>query len=54
MQVITADGFELQFAVNALSPFQLTLELLPALEMAAPSPDNLRDLPDAQVWQAEL
>lgn len=36
-QVITADGFELQFAVNALSPFQLTLELLPALEAAAPS-----------------
>lgn len=36
-EVITGDGFELQFAVNALSQFQLTLELLPALEMAAPS-----------------
>ncbi|NND67628.1 MAG: SDR family oxidoreductase [Halioglobus sp.] len=36
-QVITEDGFELQFQVNALSQFQLTLELLPALSAAAPS-----------------
>lgn len=36
-EVITDDGFELQFAVNALSQFQLTLELVPALEVAAPS-----------------
>ncbi len=36
-QVITQDGFELQFQVNALSQFQLTLELLPALSAAAPS-----------------
>lgn len=36
-QIITADGFELQFAVNALSQLQLTLDLLPALEGAAPS-----------------
>lgn len=36
-QVITEDGFELQFQVNALSQFQLTLELLPALTDAAPS-----------------
>lgn len=36
-QVITDDGFELQFQVNALSQFQFTLELLPALAAAAPS-----------------
>lgn len=36
-EVITTDGFELQFAVNALSQLQLTLELLPALEAASPS-----------------
>lgn len=36
-EVITADGFELQFAVNALAQFQLTQALLPALESAAPS-----------------
>jgi len=36
-EVITDDGFEMQFAVNALSQLQLTLELLPALERAAPS-----------------
>jgi NAD(P)-dependent dehydrogenase (short-subunit alcohol dehydrogenase family) len=36
-EVITGDGYELQFAVNALAQFQLTLELLPALETAAPS-----------------
>ena len=36
-EVITKDGFELQFAVNALSQLQLTLELLPALEAASPS-----------------
>lgn len=36
-EVITADGFELQFAVNALAQFYLTLELLPSLEAAAPS-----------------
>ena len=36
-EVITEDGYELQFAVNALAQFELTLELLPALEAAAPS-----------------
>jgi NAD(P)-dependent dehydrogenase (short-subunit alcohol dehydrogenase family) len=36
-EVITADGYELQFAVNALAQFLLTLELLPTLESAAPS-----------------
>ena len=36
-EVITSDGYELQFAVNALAQFHLTLELLPALEAAAPS-----------------
>lgn len=36
-EVITKDGYELQFAVNALSQLQLTLELLPALEAASPS-----------------
>ena len=30
--VSTADGFELQFAVNHLAPFRLTYELLPLLE----------------------
>ncbi|GAB5451220.1 MAG: SDR family oxidoreductase [Halioglobus sp.] len=36
-EVITADGFELQFAVNALGQLQFTLDLLPALEAAAPA-----------------
>jgi NAD(P)-dependent dehydrogenase (short-subunit alcohol dehydrogenase family) len=36
-EVITQDGYELQFAVNNLAQFLLTLELLPALEAAAPS-----------------
>jgi len=36
-EVITEDGFELQFAVNNLAQFLLTMELLPALETAAPS-----------------
>jgi NAD(P)-dependent dehydrogenase (short-subunit alcohol dehydrogenase family) len=36
--LITEDGYELQFAVNALAQFLLTLELLPPLESAAPSP----------------
>ncbi len=36
-EVITEDGFELQFAVNALAQMQFTLALLPALESAAPS-----------------
>ena len=29
--------FELQFAVNCLAPFLLTLQLMPALDAAAPS-----------------
>jgi len=36
-EVITDDGFELQFQVNALAQLQLSLELLPALSAAAPS-----------------
>ncbi|MCZ6829811.1 MAG: SDR family oxidoreductase [Gammaproteobacteria bacterium] len=36
-EVITEDGFELQFAVNNLAPFLLTLQLMPALEAAVPS-----------------
>lgn len=36
-QVITADGFESQFAINNLAQLLLTVELLPALEAAAPS-----------------
>ncbi len=36
-EVITEDGNELQFAVNALNQLQLTLALLPALKAAAPS-----------------
>ena len=36
-EVITEDGYELQFAVNALAQLLLTLELQPALEAAAPS-----------------
>ncbi len=36
-EVITDDGYELQFEVNALAQFELTLELLPELEAAAPS-----------------
>jgi NAD(P)-dependent dehydrogenase (short-subunit alcohol dehydrogenase family) len=36
-EVITGDGLELQFEVNALGQLLLTLELLPALQAAAPS-----------------
>jgi NAD(P)-dependent dehydrogenase (short-subunit alcohol dehydrogenase family) len=36
-ECITTDGFELQFAVNSLAQFLFTMELLPALEAAAPS-----------------
>lgn len=36
-EVITEDGFESQFAINNLSQLLLTVELLPALEAAAPS-----------------
>jgi NAD(P)-dependent dehydrogenase (short-subunit alcohol dehydrogenase family) len=36
-QVITEDGFESQFAINNLAQLLLTVELLPALEAAAPS-----------------
>lgn len=36
-EVITEDGYELQFAVNNLAQFLFTLELLPVLEAAAPS-----------------
>jgi NAD(P)-dependent dehydrogenase (short-subunit alcohol dehydrogenase family) len=36
-QIITEDGFEMQFAVNNLAPFLLTMELLPVLEAGAPS-----------------
>ncbi|MFT4518107.1 MAG: NAD(P)-dependent dehydrogenase (short-subunit alcohol dehydrogenase family) [Halioglobus sp.] len=36
-EVITKDGYELQFAVNALAQFLFTRELLPALEAASPS-----------------
>lgn len=36
-EVLTTDGYELQFAVNALVQFQLTQSLVPALEAAAPS-----------------
>jgi retinol dehydrogenase-12 len=36
-EVITPDGFELQFAVNNLAQMLLTLELVPVLKAAAPS-----------------
>jgi retinol dehydrogenase-12 len=36
-EVITEDGFELQFAVNNLAQMLLTLELVPALKAAAPA-----------------
>ncbi len=36
-EVITDDGFELQFEVNALAQLGLTLALMPALESAAPA-----------------
>jgi NAD(P)-dependent dehydrogenase (short-subunit alcohol dehydrogenase family) len=36
-EVMTDDGFELQFQVNALAQLQFSLDLLPALEAAAPS-----------------
>ena len=34
---VSADGYELRFAVNYLAPFLLTLELLPLLEASAPA-----------------
>lgn len=36
-EVITEDGYELQFQVNALAQLQFTQALVPALEAAAPS-----------------
>jgi NAD(P)-dependent dehydrogenase (short-subunit alcohol dehydrogenase family) len=36
-EIITEDGYELQFAVNALAQFLFTRQLLPSLEAAAPS-----------------
>jgi NAD(P)-dependent dehydrogenase (short-subunit alcohol dehydrogenase family) len=36
-EVITKDGFELQFGVNALAQFLFTRELLPVLEASAPA-----------------
>ncbi len=36
-EVITEDGYESQFAVNNLAQLLFTVELLPALEAAAPS-----------------
>ncbi len=36
-EVTTADGVELNFAVNHLAPFLLTRELLPLLEASAPA-----------------
>jgi retinol dehydrogenase-12 len=36
-EIITDDGFELQFEVNALAQFQFALQMLPLLELAAPS-----------------
>jgi NAD(P)-dependent dehydrogenase (short-subunit alcohol dehydrogenase family) len=34
---VSADGYELRFAVNYLAPFLLTLELLPLIEGSAPA-----------------
>src|SRR5215216_2541533 len=34
---LSADGYELRFAVNYLSPFLLTTRLLPLLQKSAPS-----------------
>lgn len=34
---LTSDGAELDFAVNVIAPYTLTMELLPALEAARPS-----------------
>jgi NAD(P)-dependent dehydrogenase (short-subunit alcohol dehydrogenase family) len=34
---LSADGYELRFAVNYLAPFLLTLELLPLVEASAPA-----------------
>lgn len=36
-RTLSADGFELTFAVNHLAPFLFTLEMLPLLEAGAPS-----------------
>jgi NAD(P)-dependent dehydrogenase (short-subunit alcohol dehydrogenase family) len=36
-ELLSKDGYELQFAVNALAQLEFTLELLPVLESAAPS-----------------
>ncbi len=34
---VNSDGFELDFAVNVVAPFRLTMDLLPLLEISAPS-----------------
>jgi NAD(P)-dependent dehydrogenase (short-subunit alcohol dehydrogenase family) len=47
---LSADGFELTFAVNYLSHFLLTLELLPLLERSAPA----RIINVASIGQAPL
>lgn len=48
----TADGLELTFAVNAVTPVLLAAELLPALRAAAPS--RIVVLSSASHWTGEL
>jgi NAD(P)-dependent dehydrogenase (short-subunit alcohol dehydrogenase family) len=49
---VTGDGLELTFAVNVLTPFVLSHELLPLLRVAAPS--RIVNLSSASHWTGEM
>ncbi len=49
---VTGDGLELTFAVNVLTPFVLSWELLPLLDAAAPS--RIVNLSSASHWTGEM
>lgn len=51
-RLVTPDGLELTFAVNAMAPIVLAVELLPALRAAAPS--RIVVLSSASHWTGEL
>jgi short-subunit dehydrogenase len=53
---VSADGYELRFAVNYLAGFALTLHLLPLLRDSAPARDPSAYDPQVQqrLWQLSL